>query len=56
MRWSGEIFEGGSTRDELVLNPVYAASKPALSGLSMHLTREMRVGLTVMSFWPVAQI
>ena len=43
MKWTGEMWEGGSTRDELVFNPVYAASKSALSALSMHLAREMRV-------------
>lgn len=49
MKWSGEIWEGGSTRDELVFNPVYAASKAALSALSMHLAREMRVSLMLQS-------
>lgn len=43
MQWAGEMWEGGSTRDELVFHPVYAASKAALSAVSMHLAREMRV-------------
>jgi NAD(P)-dependent dehydrogenase (short-subunit alcohol dehydrogenase family) len=43
LKWTGELWEGGSTRDDLIFHPVYAASKAALSGVSMQLAREMRV-------------
>ena len=43
VKWGTEIWEGGSLRDDLVFHPTYAASKAALSGVMVHLAREMRV-------------
>ena len=37
------MWRGGGTADDLVFHPIYAATKVALSGATMHLAREMRV-------------
>jgi NAD(P)-dependent dehydrogenase (short-subunit alcohol dehydrogenase family) len=46
VKWATEMWEGGSLRDDLVFHPTYAASKAALTGIMVHLAREMRVSIT----------
>lgn len=41
---AAEMFDGGGTRDDLYFHQVYAASKVALSGVTMHMARVLRVG------------
>lgn len=43
--WASEMWTGGSPRDELYFHPVYASSKVALSGVTMHMARILRVSL-----------
>lgn len=40
---ANELWTGGSARDELYFHPVYACSKVALSGVTMHMARILRV-------------
>jgi NAD(P)-dependent dehydrogenase (short-subunit alcohol dehydrogenase family) len=42
---ANEMWTGGSPRDELYFHPVYASSKVALSGVTMHMSRILRVSL-----------
>ena len=37
------MWYGGGTADDLIFHPIYAATKVALSGATMHIAREMRV-------------
>jgi NAD(P)-dependent dehydrogenase (short-subunit alcohol dehydrogenase family) len=43
LTWANEMWTGGSPRDELYFHPVYASSKAALSGITMHMARILRV-------------
>lgn len=47
MSYASEIWSGGSTRDDLIFHPIYAASKVGLSGATMQLARELRVSLVL---------
>lgn len=40
---AAEMFDGGGTRDDLFFHQVYAGSKVALSGVTMHMARVLRV-------------
>jgi NAD(P)-dependent dehydrogenase (short-subunit alcohol dehydrogenase family) len=40
---AAEMFDGGGSRDDLFFHQVYAASKVALSGVTMHMARVLRV-------------
>lgn len=41
--WASEIWTGGGDRDDLFFHPVYAASKVALAGVTVHMARILRV-------------
>lgn len=47
---ANELWTGGSARDELYFHPIYACSKVALSGVTMHMARILRVSVPLCNF------
>lgn len=45
LSYANEIWQGGLERDDLFFHPIYAASKVALTGVTMHMARELRASL-----------
>jgi NAD(P)-dependent dehydrogenase (short-subunit alcohol dehydrogenase family) len=44
LAYAAELFNGGANRDDLIFHPIYASVKGALSAMTLHLARELRVG------------
>ena len=43
LNYANEIWEGGQKRDDLFFHPIYATSKVGLTGVTMHMARDLRV-------------
>jgi NAD(P)-dependent dehydrogenase (short-subunit alcohol dehydrogenase family) len=43
LAYATEGWSGGGFRDDMFIHPIYAAGKVALSGLTAHLARELKV-------------
>lgn len=51
LAYAAELFNGGANRDDLIFHPIYASVKGALSAMTLHLARELRVSANACAFW-----